>query len=261
MKSQFLVYFFAFFTFFSCQNQREETTELNSFLESNYEFNFRVLNQNRGNYYQRIEEQPYRAVDKIDQLDSKFELLIANIDRAIANKENNLEKIISDFQIIMDEIPEIVDYRKNYLQTEFDYIEKIKTDSNKFYLNCLKNRLVIAISYAFEYSVNNWTDNFDGLLNVNVNSYFSQINENGIKLSLTSAYGQTIRENRRIIINKIEFNGNEKKINYELKDNFSFTDIEFDSLQKGSYQINGILRYYERDEKIDIPINEKFEVE
>ena len=261
MKTQFLVYSLVIFTFFSCQNQREETTELNSFLQSNYEFNFRVLNHNRGNYFQRIEEQPYRAVDKIDQLDSKFEILIANIDRAIANKENNIENIISDFQIIMDEIPKIVNNRTDYLQTEFDNIEKVKTDSNEFYLNCLKNRLVIATSYAFEYSVNNWIDDFDGLHKVNVNSYFTKINENGIKLSLTSKYGQTIRENRRIIINEIEFNGNEKKINYELKDNFSFADIEFDSLQKGSYQINGILRYYERDEIFDIPINEKFEVE
>ena len=43
MKNQFLVYFLATFILFSCKNRQKELTEMNSFLQANYEFNKRTF--------------------------------------------------------------------------------------------------------------------------------------------------------------------------------------------------------------------------
>jgi hypothetical protein len=257
MKNRFLVYFLAIFTLFSCNNQQGEITELNSFLQANYEFNIRTLNKYKGNYYQIIEEKPSRKDEKLIQLDSKFELLISNIDIAITNKESKLENITLESNEILNEIPKIVNNRKDYLLPEF---KQSNTNSNELSLKYIKNRLVIAMAYAFEYNSTRtvWVD---GLYKIKVDSIISRKTKNGTELTLTSKYGQDIRENRHIIINKIEFNGIEKKADYKLNKNYSFADIEFDSLQKGNYKINGLLRYYERDGKIDIPFQKEFKVE
>lgn len=257
MKNQISAYFLAVFVLFSCKNQQEELTELNSFLQADFEFNNRVLNKNKGDYYQIIEEMPSRKIEKLNQLDEKFELLISNIDNAIKSNENDLEKIIAESNYILNELPEVVDNRKDYLLPE---TELQKTEPNELNLKLLKNRLVIAMAYAFEYG-SRITYSVDGLYKVEVDSIFVKKTENGIKLTLTSKYGQSIKENRHVIINDIEFNGQEKNTDFKLKDNYSFADIELNSLQSGSYKINGILRFYDRDGKIDIPFEKEFKVE
>ena len=55
--------------------------------------------------------------------------------------------------------------------------------------------------------------------------------------------------------------GKEEKVDCKLKDNYSFVDIELDSLQSGIYKINGILRFYNRKQKFDIPFEKEFKVE
>lgn len=52
-----------------------------------------------------------------------------------------------------------------------------------------------------------------------------------------------------------------KKIYYKLKDNYSFADIEFDSLQSGIYKISGILKYYDRSGELESWFEKEFEVE
>ncbi len=257
MKNQFLVYFLAISTLFSCNNQRGELTEMDSFLQANFEFNNRTLNKNKGDYYRIIEEMPTRKIEKLNVLDSKFELLISTIDSAIKNKESNLESIIAESNEILNEVPKIVNNRKDYLLPEF---KQPKTDSDDLSLKYIKNRLVIAMAYVFEYA-SRQTYSVDGLYKVQIDSIISRKTDNGIKLTLTSKYGHNIKENRHIIIDNIEFNGQEKKVNYNLKDNYSFADVEFDSLKSGTYKINGILRFYHRERKFDIPFDKVFKVE
>ena len=115
------------------------------------------------------------------------------------------------------------------------------------------------MAYAFEYA-SRQTYSIDGLYKVKVDSIIQRKTDNGIKLTLTSRFGQPIKENRHILINKIELNGKEEKINFKLKDNFSFADIELDSLQTGNYKMNGILRFYHREQKFDIPFEKEFKV-
>jgi len=149
MKNRFLVYFLTIFALFSCNNQQAELTEMNSFLQANYEFNNRTLNKNKGDYYRIIEEMPTRKIEKLNQLDSQFELLISKIDSAITNKENNLKSIIAESNEILSEIPKLVDNRKDYLLPEF---KQPKSDSDDLSLKYIKNRLVIGMAYVFEYA-------------------------------------------------------------------------------------------------------------
>ncbi|MFC7445315.1 hypothetical protein [Mesoflavibacter profundi] len=256
MKNQFLVLFFATLILVSCKDQKEELIEINTFLLANYEFNNRTLNKNKGEYYRIIEEMPSREIEKLNELDSRFESLISTINKAIENKEKNLKNIVVESDKILNELPKIVDNRKDYLLQEF---KQPKTGSNDLSLKYLKNRLVIAMAYAFEYA-SRQTYSIDGLYKVKVDSIIQRKTDNGIKLTLTSRFGQPIKENRHILINKIELNGKEEKINFKLKDNFSFADIELDSLQTGNYKMNGILRFYHREQKFDIPFEKEFKV-
>ncbi|QIJ88277.1 hypothetical protein C7H62_0468 [Mesoflavibacter sp. HG96] len=257
MKKPFLVLFLATFTLFSCKDQEAELTEMNSFLESNFEFNIRTLNKNKGDYYRIIEEMPSREIEKLNELDLRFESLISTIEKAIENKEKNLENIIAESNEILNEVQKVVDNRKDYLLPEF---KKPKTDSKDLSLKYIKNRLAIAMAYAFEYA-SRQTYSVDGLYKVDVDSIISRKTDNGIKLTLTSRFGQPIKENRHILINKIELNGKEEKVDFKLKDNYSFADIELDSLQSGIYKMNGILRFYHREQKFDIPFEKEFKVE
>jgi hypothetical protein len=257
MKNRFLVYFLAIFALFSCNNQQAELTEMNSFLQANYEFNNRTLNKNKGDYYRIIEEMPTRKIEKLNQLDSQFELLISKIDSAITNKENNLKSIVAESNEILSEIPKLVDNRKDYLLPEF---KQPKSDSDDLSLKYIKNRLVIGMAYVFEYASRK-TYSVDGLYKVDVDSVISLKTDNGIKLTLTSRFGQPIKENRHILINKIKFNGKEEKVDFKLKENYSIADIELDSLRTGIYEINGILRFYHREQKFDIPFEKTIKVE
>jgi len=261
MKNNFLVFILIIFTLLSCKNNLDEVINLNSFLHANYEFNRKTLNKYRGAYYMVVEEQPERKIEKLNELDSKYELLITNIDKAIGNKKTNIEKIVSEYHDIFTEIPKIVNHRKDYLFPELNSIGNTKINSTEFRLNTLKNKLVIAMSYAFEFASRQKFayDGFKKLDNIDIN--ISYDDNNGIKLTLSSDIAQLIKQNRHIVISKIQYNGKDKKVNYELNDNYSFADIVLDSLQKGNYRLEGVVRFYERTGKIDIPFNEKFKIE
>ncbi|WP_179009249.1 hypothetical protein [Winogradskyella forsetii] len=256
MKNLFLVYFLVIFSFLSCKNQQDKLSELNLLYQDNYEFSNKILNRNRSFYYFIIEERPIQKIEALNQLDLSYQLLISDLDKAISNPQSNLKNITSEYNRIANEIPKIVNDRKNYLISGF---EPIKPSSDELNLNAMKLRLTMAMAYAFEYAglASYQTDStFFG-----IKSYSSKTKCNGIKLSLTSNNDLKQAYNRNITIKKIELNGKEIELKYTYKDNYSFADIEFDSLQKGEYKINGIFKFSKEGYELQIPINEKFKVE
>ena len=256
MKYRKLIYFLIVVSILiSCNSESKKPVEINDSLKEYYDFNFHTLNIYKAKYYEMIAEQPSRNIVDLNELDLKFESLLKKIDHSSLSKGDNYENIISESKIIFEEIKNIVENKRDYLLPEFD---PSKFKSNKSFLASLKNRLVIAMAYAFEFGSRKTSWIFT-INEVKVDSVIAQQNENGIKLTLTSKNGQISKKDNHIIIQSIKFNGKKKNIDYKLKDNFSFADIEFDSLQKGSYYINGVLRYYTRNGKIDIPFDKKFE--
>jgi len=256
MKNQFLFYFVLSFTLFACNNQQDELNEMNSFLKTNYEFSNRILDSNRASYYTIIQEKPSLKIEELNQLDSQVDLLIFKIDNAILNKDYDLENIIAESNQIFRDLKKIVKHIEDYSFQEF---ERPKTNSNELVLNYLKNRLVIATINAFDYA-NGFTST-EPTHDRAVDSIITSKTENGIKLTLTSKFGQSITENRHIEINSIKFNGQEKKIYFKLKDNYSFADIQFDSLQSGTYKIDGVLKFYGRYGEVESWFEREFEVE
>ena len=256
MKNKFLFYFAIVLIFFACNKKADELKEMNLFLKTNFEFNHRILKSERRDYLTLIQEIPSLKIDELDKLDSQFDLLIFKIDSLILIQEADIDKTISESNHIFRKAKEIVKNISDYSLEEF---KKPKTDSNELILNHLKNKLVIAMSYAFQYA-NGFTLSHPTYAR-GVDSIIASETENGIKLTLTSKYGQSVPDNRDILINSIKFNGQEKKIYYKLKDNYSFADIEFDSLQSGIYKINGILKYYGRNGELESWFEKEFEVE
>lgn len=261
MKSYLLVYFFAIFTLLSCNNNKDEIVEMNLFLQDNYEFNRKMLIQFKGEYYERIAENPERKIEKLNELNPKYEELILNIDSAISNQETNIDKLILEYNGFLNEIEQIVNSNKEYLVADLGPKITTKTKSNEFRLNTMKNRLVIAMVYAFEYASRPLVY-ADGFPKVDtVKTHISPVSDKGIKITLSSIFAQKTFERRQVMINKIQLNGQDKKVNFRLNDNHSFADIILDSLQKGNYRIEGVLRYYVRTGIFDVPFEEKFNVE
>ena len=81
-----------------------------------------------------------------------------------------------------------------------------------------------------------------------------------IKITLSSDIAQIDRKNRHVVINNIMVNGVEKNVNYQIMDTYDFSDIILDSLPKGTYKLNGVLRYYLDFGKHEIPFEESFTV-
>ncbi len=256
MKNQFLIYFAIILTLFACNKKTDELNEMNSFLKTNFEFNNRVLKSERSDYHTLIQEIPSLKIDELDKLDSQFDLLIFKIDSLILIEETDIDKTISESNYIFRKAKKIVKNMADYSLEEF---KKPKTDSNDLILNHLKNRLVIAMTNAFQYA-NGFTLSEPTYVR-GVDSIITSKTENGIKLTLTSKYGQSVIDNRDILIKSIKFNGQEKKIYYKIKHNYSFADIEFDSLQNGIYKINGILKYYARSGELESWFEKEFKLE
>lgn len=254
----YILFIILILSFFSCKKNQIEIDELNSFLQTNYEFNNRVLNKHKATYYNLISENPSRKIEKLNELDSIFTNLIFEIEKSKKKSSNKL--ILSKSKELLQKLTKIVNNRKDYLTTEYDKLDYLKLESDEVRLNYLKNKLVISMSYAFEYASLK-TISCDGLILVEIDSIMSSKYKKGVKLTLTSKNGQIDRENRHILINNLILNGKESKLKYKIEDNYSFADIKFDSLKKGTYHLNGTLRYYEREGKIDIPFEKKFSIE
>ncbi|WP_348745525.1 hypothetical protein [Tenacibaculum sp. 190524A05c] len=256
MKNKTLFYSLIFIFLFSCKPEQVEINELNNMLNENLKFNERVLNIFRGQYYQLASEKPARKIKNLDELDVKFDSLISLIDNAIiTNTKNNYEKIILLSNEVLTKTHKIANYKTNTLSFKLD-----ETKDGLHKLKLLKGKLVLAMANTFEYACNIPCD-LSIIRKVEIDSIISKHTNQGTNLTLTSKYGQSIKENRRIIINKIEHNGKEKKLDYTLNKNYSMVDIEFNSLEKGTYVIDGIFRVYTKDVNIDIPFNKKAIVE
>lgn len=212
MKHHFPFYFAIVLTLFACNKKTDELNEMNSFLKTNFEFNNRILKSERRDYHTLIQELPSLKIDELDKLDSQFDLLIFKIDSLILAEETDLDKTISESNHIFRKAKEIVKNIADYSMEEF---KKPKTNSNELILNHLKNRLVIAMSNAFQYA-NGFTLTSPTYTR-GIDSIITSKTENGIKLTLTSKYGQSVPDNRDIQINSIKFNGQEKKNILQIK--------------------------------------------
>lgn len=257
MRVQIILYLIISVFILSCDNSEKEQNELALFLEENFEFNNRLLNTYKAEYYQVSADQPSRKINRLEQLDETFEELMSDIDKAISNGTGKTDSIKSKTAKIKKELPLLVDNRQDYLLTNIQQPNVFKTELE---LRYLKNRLVISMAYAFEYASRKtvWVD---GFYKIEVDSIITQKTKDGIKLTLTSEFGQAIDDDRHVVIKSIKLNGQPQDIDYKLKSNYSFADIDFPRLLNGTYEVKGALRFYGREGQIDIPFQKIFEVE
>ena len=261
MKNYLLVFGIITFTFLSCEKNQEEIKAFNSYLKANYEFNTKTLNIQKGEYYIRASEKIEFHNEKLNELDTKFEVLITDVEKAISSKETNIEHIIARYEEILNEIPQITNHNKEYLIKELGVGIYDKTNTIEFRLNIFKNKLVMSMYYAFEY-INKPTFIACGFRRIeSANTEIKHNTDKNVTVTLSSDVIQLEKENRQIIVNSIHHNGRKTETNHFINDNYAFADITLDSLQKGNYKLIGVVRYYLRSGKIDIPFEESFKVD
>ena len=255
-KNQYLICLIAMLTLYSCHNHREEFHDITTYLQSNFEFSNNVLKKNRKAYYNLIHDRPSLKIKELNELDAQLDLLIFKIDNSILNNDIDLEKTIAESNQIFSGLQKIISYKKDRSLQKF---EQPQASSDELILNYLKNKLVIAMANGFEYA--NGFTNTGHVFPKGVDSIITSKTENGIKLTLASKLGQSITENRDIVINSIKFNGQEKNLYFKLKDNYAFADIELDSLQTGYYEITGTLKFYDRHGEVRSHFSREFKVD
>lgn len=79
MVYQRLICFFIISTLLSCDSKYNKTVEINDSLKEYYEFNLHTLHNYKTNYYEMIAEQPSRKIQKLNDLDLKFESLLKKL--------------------------------------------------------------------------------------------------------------------------------------------------------------------------------------
>ena len=250
-------------TFTSCDNSKQEVEELNKFLKVNYEFNKNILNLQRSIYFTKIGDNPNRKLNGFSVVEKEYDKLIARIDNEILGKTDNIENLLNDYHSLIRKIEKLVKSNKKYtLDRKLTDFETI-SNNDEFRLNIMKNNLVIVFTEALNYSNGTgWiSDSFNSLNNETIETKVLSNYNNSATIVLSSKFAQTNKENRHIKIKEITLNGLKKNIKYKISENYSFSDIKLDSLEKGTYEINGFTKYYfDRDENLEIPFKQKIEI-
>jgi len=258
MKIKFLAYFTIALFVSSCEDGQYEMHELNSFLKANYDFNYRIYNQRKDQYYTFISEDSNNRYPMLDELDSDYKMLISKIDLAISDSITDIKPIILDYDNLSRKLVEFMNNSNDYLLPEIKLLEEARNVSNEFRLNVIKNRLAIQMVYAYEFR---YEPHLEIPSSIELKSNIVKGNGGGIKLTLSNKIVQKHGNSGRIIITKFRLNGNNKKANYKTNKNYSFADVIFDSLENGNYTLDGVLRFYERDGEFEVPFSKNFVVE
>ncbi|TCI84888.1 hypothetical protein [Tenacibaculum sp. M341] len=252
MKKIFTLFLFIV-TIVSCSKKEEE---MNAFLKTNFDFNERALNHFKEIYYVKSSEQSYVKNEKLDILDIMYKQLISEIDIATLNKTSNVKDLIHRGNEILNKLKGIVDNNEEFFIHEL-FNEKSYNDS--FQLNIMKNKLVMSMSYAFEYASRERfaIGGFRKLDSVDTDVVR---NNNKVQINLSSDIIQQLPSKRVVKVDQILFEGKQREINYELVKDYTFSNILLDSLSQGKYEIKGKVKIYDRAGEFDIPFKEKFEV-
>lgn len=240
---------------FSCSNKEKEIIP---FLKTNYSFNERVLNHFREIYYVKSSEQVDVKIEELNVLDIRYKELIFKTNKAILDKDSNVKELLLEGNEILKKTLGIVNYREDFSTKKLPNIE---SKDSVFQLNLMKNKLVIAMSYAFEYA---GRDRFsvDRIRKLDsVNTRVTSNKNKSIQINLSSDIVQEIPRKRVVtLIDQMMYKGKEKKLNYTLINDYTFANILLDSLADGKYKLKGKVKIYNRNGEFDIPFEEKFEI-
>ncbi|MEM6722029.1 MAG: hypothetical protein AAF611_22060 [Bacteroidota bacterium] len=239
---------------------RKDLKALNSFLYENYKTNEKVLKNELEEYKIRCEEQPQTQNPKLDVVYSKYKELTPQISERIVSKNTDVKAIQYGYEKVLNALELIVQNHEGYT------INRILSNANasqldsEYQLQIMRNNLVMAMSYAFEY-VNNPPNSFrQDIANLTqVDSEVSQL-YNRTRITLSAAALQIPSKNKYVSVDRILLNDSEIDTSPEILNNTAFGTIILDSLQSGKYFIQGKLRLHKDKNIFDMPFLQKFEV-
>ncbi len=210
-------------------------------------------------YHMIAEEKPSTRIKNLDAIYKTYGELSSKLNAAIVAENTEIEPLQTKYNQLLDEIEQFVKTDKSYTINRILTNNKNHQLNAKYHLNIMRNNLVIAMSYAFEHSSKpaSIKNNIKSLKHVDIKvtqNYYRTV------LSLSSAIAQTSNEYRSVIVDKISKDGINTDMKYTVLDNTSFSDITFDSLQRGNYFIQGKLEFKERGKILVVPFSNEFEI-
>lgn len=257
----FLSFSLLLIAFSSCEKTKSnELKLLDSFLQQNHSYNTKRLNRQKGDYVEMIKRITQMNTKKHAAITTSYEQLIAKVDRAMISKESNIKSLVQEYDEFLIDIKSVLaTYYKEKLDQYFLTTDHLNFNA-EYRLKMMKNNLTTAIIYTYESFTGNMIYSDTGSRYLRVRTTVKQ-NEHQTKIILFSNVFLLIKQENLIIVDKIIFNGFEKKMDFNITKNHGFTDIILDSLTSGTYKIEGTVQYFNRNGKTAIPFREEFKVQ
>lgn len=263
MIKYILILFFVSFLI-SCDFNKTDEQDFADFYNTNYEF----ANDKRHLFTMMIEK-AHIENDRISilkthyndltKINSDFDIIIHKIDSCILYKDfSKTEDIYNNYNNLLNQIDSILQGDKNFVTKRFDFNKS--NIHSKLKLLRIKNDLVIAVTKCMDFIYMN-IDSYGGwsyLGNIETSSIMDTSGK--VIVTLSSEAFQKFGNEGNLILKDLVSNNNHKKTNYLVTKNYAFKDISIDSLESGSYTLEGEFRYYGRKGVRNYPFTHKFEV-
>lgn len=244
----------------SCQKDTSKDIKaLNSFLNENYQIKAKVLKNQQEEYSIKVQEIPRTRNIKLDTVWIKYEALISKLTQNITSKNHSIETIQNEYHQLLNEIETIVQKEDGYT------IDRLLTTNNtsqldkEYHLRMMRNNLIIAMSYTFEYLNKPPSIIHDVSTIKHIETKVKQLDDR-VLITLSSVKAQLVQKGRHLFIDQILLNDSKINIEPTIVKNVSFANIVLDSLQSGNYSIQGKIHINEEGKIIEIPFLQKFEV-
>jgi len=246
-----LIYIFISFTLFSCVLNIEEEEERLRFHETYFEF----ANE-KATLYQ-IQFEQYRAEGRTKSFFKKYDATILDIDSTINATYEIMDSCInsSDFwefdKALLVYNSTLSKMEIAFKEFENDYDEKpyksnyelIKKDDKRIILTKLKVDLAISYSNYLQVLFY-WIDGAGAWSVVDLQSE-SKVDSNGNVIIILSSEGlQLMPQGRQLVLEKVLRNGKAIIPKYNFIRDYTFTNLQIDSLDNADYLIKGKVRYY-----------------
>ena len=242
----------------SC-NRDDKNDSINSFLITNFDFNTRDLNTKKAYYNQLSIEQPNKY-GSFKLNDSIYKVIQKKLDNSISQNHKASDSLLIKYQKFINYLETAVEGDSTYMIHDKMLIpDDLKNDSQTHVL-ILKNNLAISMSYTYEYLTRyrTYDDNFYVFDHIDAKAIINNVNKTEIILS--SEIAQHNPYNRHVLVDQLTSNRKKIDLKYESVEDFSFYKIVLDSLENGIYNLEGRVKYYNRDGEFEVPFSQEFEV-
>ncbi len=253
--------FLVLLAFSSCQKDlSKDVAALNSFLSENFQKNTKILAQYQEEYQIRAEEKIDFRNAQLETLYKKYTALSAKIKKQITSQNTKVKAIQNVYDELLQEMETIVQKNADYTIDQILTTNTTAQLDTACYLQIMQNNLLIAMTYAFEYTNKPPSTKQHDIAAVKQVAITVQQRLNRVRFTFSSPVLQRVKNDMYVFVNQMLLNGSKITKNATIHKNEASANIILDSLENGNYSIQGNLVLHEKEKTFKIPFQQKFEV-